>query len=87
MKHSILIFFFLLVAFSINDFPQKLYPVKIDGKYGFINSSGELIVKPEYIEFHRFSEGFAVVKKAKESLNGTMTDFEHGYISTKGKYR
>ncbi|MEJ2507512.1 MAG: WG repeat-containing protein [Ignavibacteriaceae bacterium] len=70
---------------SFNILPQKLYPVKIDGKYGFINSSGELVVQPEYIEFHHFSEGFVIVRKINNS--GLFTTVDYGYLSADGIFR
>lgn len=36
--------------------------VKIDGEWGFINESGEMIIKPQYEDARSFSNGLAAVK-------------------------
>lgn len=39
--------------------------VRIDGKWGFINENGEVVIKPEYIDANSFSNGLAAVKMTK----------------------
>lgn len=57
-------------------FSQDITPKKQDGKWGFINSSKEWIIKPKYEEAQGFSEGVAAVK----------TKGKWGYINQEGKW-
>lgn len=43
--------------------PQELFPVLINEHYGYINSSGKLLVEPQFEDANRFSEGLASVSK------------------------
>jgi hypothetical protein len=56
--------------------PAQLFPVVVDGKLGFINNQGEVVIQPQFIDwpFSRFSEGLAPV-----SLGG-----KYGYIDATG---
>jgi hypothetical protein len=40
----------------------ELYPVAVEGKYGYIDARGELRIPARYDEAHSFSEGFASVR-------------------------
>src|SRR5690242_7805177 len=42
--------------------PVDRWPVRINGKYGFIERDGKLVLKPEYAGATRFSEGLAAVQ-------------------------
>ncbi|MEK4029694.1 WG repeat-containing protein [Pseudobacillus sp. FSL P4-0506] len=56
----------------------KLYLVKKDGRYGFINQKGQLMIPYLYKSAQNFSEGLAMVSK----------DGKHyGYIDTSGKVK
>jgi len=39
--------------------------VKVNGKWGFINKDGEVVIKPQYEDARSFSNGYAAVKKNK----------------------
>ena len=52
-----------------------LYPVHVDGKYGYINKTGSIVIKPQFMYADNFSEGLAAV-----SENGD----KYGYIDTSG---
>jgi len=52
-----------------------LFPIEVDGKHGFMNSSGETVVKPEFEEVGGFSEG----------LSGVKVGTKYGYIDTEGR--
>jgi hypothetical protein len=56
-------------------FSGGLGKVTINGKVGFIDKSGRLVIKPSYLDASRFSEGLAAV----EFDNGNW-----GFIDTKG---
>ena len=55
--------------------PDGLILVGRNGKYGFIDSDGNEVIKAEWDEAKPFSEGFATVKK----------DGRYGYINTQGE--
>lgn len=56
------------------EFKDGMMPVAVKGKWGFVDSTGELIVPTKYDDVEDFSEGLAKVKK-----NGKW-----GYIDTRG---
>jgi len=58
-------------AFS---FSEGLAAVELNGKYGFIDKKGNLVIQPVYDNAYLFPEGLALV-----FLNG-----KRGYIDTKG---
>ena len=51
-----------------------LYPINVNGKYGFMDRSGKTVVTPQFDGTYGFSEGLAAVRV------GT----KWGYINTKG---
>jgi WG repeat protein len=40
---------------------EVLYPISGEGKWGFINASGEVVIQPQFLNFGEFSEGLAKV--------------------------
>ena len=55
--------------------------VQIDGRWGFIDQSGNFAVKQEYEDLKSFSEGYAAVRRGRKwgliSFNGTqVVDFQ-----------
>ncbi len=56
-----------------------ILPVLIDGKYGFINREGELVIEPKFGYAWKFSEGLAPVIFSKNWRG------KYGYIDTTGK--
>lgn len=54
---------------------------RINGKVGFINIKGEVIIKPQFDWADEFSEGFCVVRND----NGKLGSGKNGYIDTTGK--
>lgn len=45
---------------------RELFPIPIDGKWGYINSSGRIVIPPQFDEAYDFEKsGFAYVKKSK----------------------
>ncbi|MGQ8336075.1 WG repeat-containing protein [Sunxiuqinia sp. A32] len=44
----------------------NLFPVKCEGKWGFISNSGELIIEAQYDKCHPFYEGLALVEQGDD---------------------
>lgn len=59
------------------DFLDGYSKIKLDGKYGFIDKSGKMVIKNEYSDARSFSNGVALVKK---------DDGLYGFINKKGEY-
>ena len=53
----------------------SLYPVKSNGKYGYIAKSGKLAINPQFDDAGKFSQGLAPVKIGNS----------WGYVDTAGK--
>lgn len=69
----------ILTTFYLKTFGQnvdRLYTIKDNNLYGYIDKTGKTIIKPQFLSAGQFSEGLAPVR-----LNGT-----YGYIDTKGKF-
>lgn len=60
------------------DFYEHFAQVKIEGKWGFINQKGEIIIKPQFYETHPFSSGISQVAMKPKG--------KHGYIDTMGNF-
>jgi hypothetical protein len=58
------------------EYPEGLYPIKVDEKTGYKNRNGEIVIKPMFTEAYVFHEGIAFV-----SIGG-----KYGYIDIKGDY-
>jgi len=41
---------------------ESLYPARVDGKWGYINKTGEMVIAPQWQMAELFSNGFALVK-------------------------
>ncbi|MEQ2006871.1 MAG: WG repeat-containing protein [Limisphaerales bacterium] len=54
----------------------NLLPVRVSGRYGYINHAGKMVIQPQFKNAGEFSEGLAVI----EAEAGRS-----GYISTSGK--
>ena len=60
------------------EFPNGLGRVKRNGLYGYINTSGALVIQPQFYSVGNFAEGLAKVEKEK--------DGKKGYINTSGTF-
>ena len=72
---SIIVIILLSVVNVTGQHKDQRYLIN-DGRYGYINQMGAVIVKPQFISAGQFSEGLAAVR-----LNGT-----YGYIDTNGAF-
>lgn len=61
--------------FNTSLLTTKLFPVKIDQKYGYIDNSGKLIIEPRFNFASDFSEDLAIVSVKNK----------YGYINKKGE--
>ena len=57
-----------------NDNPPSLFPVRIDGKFGYIDKKGKLVLKAEFAGGSRFSEGLAAVQLRKADRVGYIDE-------------
>lgn len=64
-------------------FEEGVAPVRVGDKWGFINTKGEMIVKPQYDFANVFNEGKAIVVKEEQLESGI---YNIGFIDIKGKY-
>jgi hypothetical protein len=63
-----------------------LLPVKVSGKWGYVNSSGQLVVNPQFDRAEEFHEGRAAVCLGKPcSWWESPGDSRWGYIDFSGK--
>lgn len=51
---------------GVQAFSEGLAPVKLKGKWGFADTTGKVVIQPQYKEVHGFSEGLAAVKTGKQ---------------------
>lgn len=65
-----------LSAYSQTSTDNTIYPICIDGKYGFINTSGQVVVNPKFDWADTLSEGLAAVKMGEK----------WGYVDEKGVF-
>ena len=54
---------------------ESLHPVLLNGEWGYINTSGEMVINPSFDEAREFSDGYAAVRR------GTTW----GYVSEESK--
>jgi hypothetical protein len=74
----------LLVVVSTVCLAQgELLPIIVNGKGGYIDETGRVVIQPEYLETHRFSEGLAVVRKGDDPR---LSDSRLGYINRQGEF-
>ena len=58
---------------------DSLYPIMQNGKFGFIDSKGRVVIKPQFLIVSPFSEGLAAVAIGNEK------NLEYAFIDTTGR--
>ena len=58
-----------------------LFPLSVDGKYGYMNRSGRVVVEPQWDWASEFSEGLAKIMTQDENGNNS----KYGYMDTTGQ--
>lgn len=70
---------------AIEDFSEGLARIRRDGKYGYINNKGEIVIEPQFEDAQKaFKDGVA---RVKELINIKGTEFveRYGFIDKTGK--
>lgn len=60
-RYYLLLIWSTLVLYSCIQTPTNLYPIYKGGKYGYIDSLGNEIIKPQYLYASYFNEGIALI--------------------------
>src|SRR5438270_284384 len=73
---GLLLLLVILLALTRSSWSTStLYPVKINGKFGYINRSGKVAIQPQFDDAEEFADGYAPVKLANR----------WGYVDSGGK--
>lgn len=72
---GILILISNIAAFAAINNSSSLYPVSFEGKWGYVDGNGKLVIKPQYSDARPFKDGLAAV----------YFNEKWGYIDSKGK--
>lgn len=74
----------LVMDYTKTSKPELLFPFEKDGKQGYLNEKGDVIIDPKFDLVQLFSEGRAVVGKIEGYDEYEMPKYRYGYIDTKG---
>lgn len=74
------------LSVDLDLFQMKLYPIISNGKYGYMNAQGKLIIPAIYSEVGPFQDGLAVVSKEElfgiiDKKNQLIIDFQYDEVS------
>ena len=96
MKATILIFVIALILHlpnfaQINEKSETLYPVFVNGKYGYVNSHGEIVIKPQFDKANKFQNGLGLVTIEAKNISDTPGHYDYimgkqGYVDKTGKF-
>jgi hypothetical protein len=62
-----------------------LYPIRVNGKWGYMNYAGETVIAPQWASVGEFAYGVAWVSMTNSEI-WYMNDYSYGLIDTKGNY-
>ena len=72
-------------------FSEGLAPVKQNGKWGYINEEGDVVIDFQYDRAYTFNEGYAVVGTitgpGKEEWDRDATYIQMGFVDKSGSYQ
>lgn len=80
-KHYLLLTGIILFFYSCRQAPSSLYLIQENRRYGYIDSLGNEVIKPQYLYASNFQEGIAIVI-VDTIINEKGTQYKYGYIST-----
>ena len=88
MRIPIIFIFGLLFFSNVNAQQQSdtlLAPAKLDNLWGYINTNGEFVIKPQFIDANVFNNGLAKVQVIRKDSNGLENKL-WGFIDKTGKF-
>ena len=65
---------------SRDSFSEGLAAIEIDGKLGFINKAGEIVIEPKFMSYGQFNKGFLLVLRLSRDEN------QYGFIDVSGNF-
>ncbi|OLP16150.1 hypothetical protein BST81_22365 [Leptolyngbya sp. 'hensonii'] len=69
---------------------NPLYPIKLNGKFGYINVAGQVVIPPQFEEARFFSEGMAAVRgndpTVKPAATSRYRQAQWGFINLQGQW-
>jgi WG repeat protein len=77
---------------DVGEFSEGLaWVTSFSGKFGYIDMSGKMIIKPKFDEVKNFAGGLALVAVRRKgkivvSHGNESKAFKYGYVNSKGKY-
>ena len=82
-RHLLVAFLFFATSMAYGDEasskPRVLFPVDVEGKYGYIDKTGQIVIEPKFNYAEDFSEGLAIFRIGDDETGS------FGYIDTTGK--
>ena len=90
MKTAIFLisFFLISISFNMKSFSQSmLFPVKIDGKYGYIDSTGKIVIPPKFNFASSLLNGYAVIKLQNPGILSFLIPDKTGFIDLQGNVK
>jgi hypothetical protein len=70
---------------------ERLFPVKVNGRYGYVDTKGKMVIKPQFDDADKFHEGLAGVNMGGQKRSGSngyvyYAGGKFGYIDKTGKF-
>lgn len=73
---------FFIACGQVEENSNLLHPIVKDGKWGYINNQGKIVIEPQFDMARDFHDGLALVTK----FGATYADDRYGYIDETGKF-
>ena len=84
---SFIVTLIVLLAASALFCQDIMFPADTGGLWGYIDSTGSMVIKPQYIQVGNFSDGIAFVKKGVLSEEEFTFINAVGYINKKNEFK